>query len=98
MASYQGKLGCEWPVTIYGVEISVADAGVFDVDENFIWAGLCNWTSVSTLLLVHRAPYHTWNLLVIDGSSGLLDDHSPLLLWNIRCHCSNMDVLIIGCN
>ena len=76
----------------------MADAGVFDVDKNFIWAGLCNWTSVSMLLLVHGALYHTWNLLVIDGSSGLLDDHSPLLLWNIRCHCSSMDVLIIGCN
>jgi hypothetical protein len=25
------------------VEISVADTGVLDVDENFIWAGLLHW-------------------------------------------------------
>jgi hypothetical protein len=25
------------------VEICVADAGIFDVDEDFVWAGLLNW-------------------------------------------------------
>ena len=35
---------------------------------------------------------HARNLLVFDGSSGLLDDHSPLLLWYIWCHCSNVGI------
>lgn len=37
------KLGCQWPVTVYGVQISVADTGELDVDENLIWARLLNW-------------------------------------------------------
>jgi hypothetical protein len=57
--AYQG------PVAIHGVEISVADTRVLDVDENFIWAGLLNG-----------------NLLVLDGTTGLLDDLRPLLLWD----------------
>jgi len=39
----QWELRRQWPVTVDGVEICVADAGVLDVDENLIWAGLCNW-------------------------------------------------------
>ena len=35
---------------------------------------------------------HARNLLVIDGSSGLLDDHSPLLLWYVWCHCSDINM------
>lgn len=37
---------------------------------------------------------HARNLLIIDGSSGLLDDHSPLLLWYIWCHCSDVDIYV----
>ena len=32
------------------MEIGVADAGVFNVDKNLIWAGLLNWTPISMLL------------------------------------------------
>ena len=35
---------------------------------------------------------HTRNLLVFDGSSGLLDDLSPLLLWNVWCHRSDVNI------
>jgi hypothetical protein len=38
----QWKLCWQRPVTVDSVEISVADTRVLDVDENFIWAGLCN--------------------------------------------------------
>jgi hypothetical protein len=37
------KLGGQWPVTVHGVEISVADTRVLDVDENLIWTGLLDW-------------------------------------------------------
>lgn len=39
----QWELCWQWPVTVDSVEISVADTRVLDVDENFVWAGLCNW-------------------------------------------------------
>ena len=39
----QRQLGCQWPVTVDGVEIGVADARVLDVHENLIWAWLCYW-------------------------------------------------------
>ncbi len=39
---------------------------------------------------IYEAMNRARNLLVIDGSSGLLDDHSPLLLWYIWCHCSSV--------
>jgi hypothetical protein len=39
----QWELRCQWPVAVDGMEIGVADTGVLDVYENFIWAGLLNW-------------------------------------------------------
>lgn len=43
MSADQWELCWQWPVTVDSVEICVADTRVFDVDENLIWAGLCNW-------------------------------------------------------
>jgi len=43
VASNKRELGRQWPVTIDGVEIRVADTGVLDVDENLIRAWLLNW-------------------------------------------------------
>ena len=43
MASDKREFGGQWPVTVDGVEISVADTGELDVDENFIWARLLDW-------------------------------------------------------
>jgi hypothetical protein len=39
----QRELCCQWPVSVNGVEISVADTRVLDMNENFIWAGLLDW-------------------------------------------------------
>ena len=36
VATNKGKLGSKGPVTLPGVEISVADTGVLDIDENFV--------------------------------------------------------------
>lgn len=43
VAAYEGELSREGPVAIDGVEVGVADARVFDVDEDFIrpWLGDC---------------------------------------------------------
>jgi hypothetical protein len=43
VSTHQWELCWQGPVTVDSVEISVANARVLDVDENFIWAGLCNW-------------------------------------------------------
>lgn len=37
------EFGGQWPVTVDGVEISVADTRVLDVDENLIWSRLLDW-------------------------------------------------------
>jgi len=34
----------------------------------------------------HGLISSTRNLLVLDRTSGFLDDLSPLLLWNVGCH------------
>jgi hypothetical protein len=39
----QWELCWQWPVSVDGVEISVADTRVLDVNENFIWARLLDW-------------------------------------------------------
>lgn len=54
------------PVAIDGVEISVADTRVLDVDQNLVGARLLDW-----------------NLLVLDGTAGLLNDLRPLLGGNV---------------
>jgi hypothetical protein len=38
----EGELCGKRPVTVDGVEIGMTDTGVFDVDEDFIWAWLGN--------------------------------------------------------
>ena len=40
VATDQGKLCRDRPVTVDGMKISVADAGVLDVDQDFIRPGL----------------------------------------------------------
>ena len=40
VAAYEGQLGGEGPVAVDGVEVGMADARVFDVDENFVRARL----------------------------------------------------------
>jgi hypothetical protein len=42
VATNKGQLGVEGPVTLPGVEISVADTGELDVDEDLIGARLLN--------------------------------------------------------
>jgi hypothetical protein len=37
------QLGCQRPVTVHSMEISVADTRVLDVDENFIWTWFLDW-------------------------------------------------------
>lgn len=53
VTSNKWKLGCQWPVTIDGVKICVANSRVFDVDEYLIWAGLCNCFSIKSSALVY---------------------------------------------
>ena len=66
---YRDCLAYQRPVTVHGVEISVTDTRVLDVDKNLIWARLLDG-----------------NLLVLYGTTGLLDDLRPLLLWDFW-HC-----------
>ena len=40
VATHKGKFGRERPVAFQGVKVSVADTGVFDIDEDLIWAWL----------------------------------------------------------
>lgn len=67
VATNKWKLGWQWPIAVHGVEISVANTRILDVDEDLIWAWLLDW-----------------NLLELDGATGLLDDLRPLHIWN--CH------------
>lgn len=46
VATDERELGSQWPVTIDCVKICVADARVFDVDKNLIWAWLLDWDSL----------------------------------------------------
>lgn len=43
MPTNKGELGGERPVAVDGVEVGVADAGVFDIDKNFIRTGFGNY-------------------------------------------------------
>lgn len=38
----QRKLRRYWPIAVDSVKISVTNTGIFDVDENLVWAGLSN--------------------------------------------------------
>lgn len=39
MATDEREFGGDGPVAVDGVKVGVADVGVFDVDEKFIWTG-----------------------------------------------------------
>lgn len=73
VAADEREFGGDRPVSIDGVEVGVADAGVFNVDEDFIGAGLGDW-----------------NLLVLDWTTGLLNDLSPLLFGDVLRHDMNL--------
>jgi hypothetical protein len=71
----EGRCGYQRPVAVDGVEVGVAYAGVLDVYEDFVWAGLLDW-----------------DLLVLDGAAGLLDDLRPLL-FRYLAHDDGVNVL-----
>lgn len=56
----------QWPVSIDGVEISMADTRVLDIDEDFIMTWLLYWDLLilhwSTCLLDNLRPLLVWNL------------------------------------
>jgi hypothetical protein len=62
----KGKLGWDGPVTINGMEIGVADTRVFNVDEDFLRARLCNWDLLvlkrATDLVDDLSPLLGWDL------------------------------------
>jgi hypothetical protein len=43
VSAHKRELCCQWPITIYGMEIGMAYSGVLDVDENLIRARLLDW-------------------------------------------------------
>jgi hypothetical protein len=66
MPADERHLGVEGPVAFHGVEIGVTDAGKFDADEDFIWAGFWDgdflvdgWTAC---LLDNLSPLLCWDL------------------------------------
>jgi hypothetical protein len=69
VASNKGNLGVEWPVTVHGVKVSVADTRELDVDENLIWTGLWHWDilvdNLATTLLQHLGLLHLWDRHVV---------------------------------
>jgi hypothetical protein len=66
VATNKRQLGGQWPVTVHGVQISVAHTGVLDVDKNLIWAWLLNWNLLvldwSAGLLNDLRPLLGWDL------------------------------------
>ena len=60
------KFGGEWPVTIHGVQVGVADAGVLDVHEDLIWTWFLYWNLLvndwTASLLDDLRPLSVWNL------------------------------------
>jgi hypothetical protein len=79
----QWKLRWQWPVAIDGMEISVADARVLDIDKNLIWARLWNWDLLVDNSCGELEPL-PWNLEEVQlTSSGLLDNLCPLLSWDL---------------
>jgi len=59
------KLGWQWPVTVDGVKISVADTGELDVDEDLIWTWLLDWDLLvldwTAGLFDDLSPLSLWN-------------------------------------
>lgn len=65
VATNQRKLGRQWPITVHGVEVSVTNTRILDVDENLIWAWLLDGDLLvldgATGLLDDLRPLHIWN-------------------------------------
>lgn len=59
VAADEGQFGGERPVALDGVEVCVAYAGVLDVDEDFVRAGLLDWD-----LLVLDCCWWRWSVFV----------------------------------
>lgn len=59
------KLGWQWPVAVDGVQVSVADARVLDIDEDLIWTWLLDWDLLvldwTASLLDDLRPLHLWD-------------------------------------
>lgn len=66
MASYQGKLGFQGPVSVYGVKVSMADTGIFNVDEDFIGTGLL----YGDLLVIDRSARFLNHLEFLSADTG----------------------------
>ena len=87
MATDERELGGEWPVAIDGVEIGVADTGVLDVDEDFVWAWLGDWDLLVldwTAGLLNDLP-----MLCVSLTGQMLRgmlDLRPLLGWDALRH------------
>jgi hypothetical protein len=68
VATDEGKLSIEGPVTLHGMEIGMADTRVLDVDEDLIGAGLLDGDLLeddgTALLLDHLGPLLFWDLKV----------------------------------
>jgi hypothetical protein len=80
----QREFCCQWPVTVDSVEISVADTRVLNVDENFIWAGLCNWDLLVDDSYEELGPLNELKSGQVRLTpSGLLDNLCPLLSWDL---------------
>ena len=63
-------------------------ATVLYVDQDLVWAGLLDCKGISMLSNIQRciAVMLTWDLLVFDRPSSLLNYLRPLLVWNIVRH------------
>lgn len=94
MASDQGQLGLQRPVTVEGVEVGMADAGVFDIDEDLVRT----WLLDRNFLVVDWAAFLLKDLRLVrvisarQSLSSYNDSESdlgPLLLWNLWVgHCN----------
>ena len=66
VATNKRKLGWQWPVSIDGMQIGVADARVLDVDEDLVWTWLLDGDLLvldwSTSLLDDLGPLSRWNV------------------------------------
>ena len=100
MSSNQRKLGGEWPVSVHGVKISVADTRELDVDENFIRARLRNRDLLvldwSAGLLNDLGPLLLWDLRGRHGRGMYENEVESESLKGCCDDTSRMDVLDEG--
>lgn len=88
--AYQWELCRNWPISIHSMKICVTDAGVLDVNKNFVRA-----YEVVRLLAPESSSYcrlkPTWllhiDLLELHWPTCLLNDLCHLLLRYVDCHC-----------